>query len=377
MLDQVSFEEVDDSLKAWFTRMQRVQVIQAFSDSPKEIVSVMEHNIQFCRMTNHVDLLEILGIRIKAFTAKHKKTLTGISCAVLVIVAALFIGYGAIDNLRKNVNPQNAFDTFSSSDDLSKSIFEYMIDNDTVAITGLKEKNVVELIIPETIDGKKVVAIGNHAFSGNSQIVSVKMPSNVTSIGLSAFESCSSLRTIDFSDGLLTIDAYAFRNCSQLSEIKMPGSLVSLGDGVLEQCSSLREVVFSDDLKSLGSRSFANCTQLEDVYIPDSVISIGEHSFDNCISMETLKLSANLSEISAYCFFGCKKLSSVTVPENVTSLYAGCFENCTDLVEVSLGKKIEFIDSTAFDGDEIHILWYANEYTRRYAEQYDISANEI
>ena len=44
-----------------------------------------------------------------------------------------------------------------------------------------------ELVIPATIDGKKVAAIGDYAFWGCGSLTSVAIPDSVTSIGDRAF----------------------------------------------------------------------------------------------------------------------------------------------------------------------------------------------
>ena len=67
------------------------------------------------------------------------------------------------------------------------------INNDTYAvITGYKGSD-TDIRIPETINGVKVAAIGNSAFSGCESLTSVVIPEGVTSIGYAAFCECSSL----------------------------------------------------------------------------------------------------------------------------------------------------------------------------------------
>ena len=50
-----------------------------------------------------------------------------------------------------------------------------------------------ELVIPATIDGKKVVAIGDRAFWGCYSLTSIKIPDSVTSIGGNPFVGCDAL----------------------------------------------------------------------------------------------------------------------------------------------------------------------------------------
>ena len=91
------------------------------------------------------------------------------------------------------------------------------INNDTYAvITGYKGSD-TDIRIPETINGVKVAAIGNSAFSGCESLTSVVIPEGVTSIGGYAFEGCSSLANIVIPEGVTSIGYAAFCECSSLT----------------------------------------------------------------------------------------------------------------------------------------------------------------
>jgi fibronectin type 3 domain-containing protein len=60
------------------------------------------------------------------------------------------------------------------------------------------------LTIPSEIEGKPVTSIGASAFYGTT-ITTITIPANVTSIGNSAFASCSSLTSITFNGGAPTV----------------------------------------------------------------------------------------------------------------------------------------------------------------------------
>ena len=65
--------------------------------------------------------------------------------------------------------------------------YTYSVDeNGNATITGYSG-NVDSLSIPSTIDGYPVTAIGNDAFSGNTSLYTVAIPSGVVTIGSSAF----------------------------------------------------------------------------------------------------------------------------------------------------------------------------------------------
>ncbi|MDE5651768.1 MAG: leucine-rich repeat domain-containing protein, partial [Ureaplasma sp.] len=87
-------------------------------------------------------------------------------------------------------------------------------------------KSLVTLNLPSTIS-----SIVNSAFSGCTSLSSITLPSGLTQIPIAAFQGCSNLSNIDLSslDKLTTINSFAFSNCSTLTSVKMPKSLTTIG----------------------------------------------------------------------------------------------------------------------------------------------------
>lgn len=73
-----------------------------------------------------------------------------------------------------------------------------------------------------------VVGIGERAFSNCSSLLSVTIPSSVTSIGPYTFSNCSGLTTIEIPSSVASIDKYAFRACSGLTSITCRAANVPL-----------------------------------------------------------------------------------------------------------------------------------------------------
>lgn len=86
------------------------------------------------------------------------------------------------------------------------------------------------LEIPDTLDGKPVVAIGSRVFRDHTELESVVIPKGVTSIGLQAFYGCSNLSSVTLPEGLRTIVRKAFYNCTSLIEITIPKSVDDIND---------------------------------------------------------------------------------------------------------------------------------------------------
>jgi hypothetical protein len=60
---------------------------------------------------------------------------------------------------------------------------------------------------------------------------------SVTNIGDRAFESCTSLISIQIPNSVTSIGDYAFCDCTSLTNLQIPNSVTSIGDGAFSDCS--------------------------------------------------------------------------------------------------------------------------------------------
>lgn len=100
---------------------------------------------------------------------------------------------------------------------------------------------------------KDVTKIGDDAFSGCKNLVEIKLPDSVTSIGHWCFRE-SSLKSIVIPDTVTKIGQGAFWGCRQLEKITIPAA--NFGFDAFYESGSLSEVYFSDSVKCLDMRQF-------------------------------------------------------------------------------------------------------------------------
>ena len=211
-------------------------------------------------------------------------------------------------------------------------------------------KNVEHLILPNTL-----ITIGEEMFY-QSALRSVVIPTNVTTVGYSAFKRCSSLTTVTFEkeSQLKTIggDYYygAFSDCTALTSIEIPASVETIGNTAFSDCSSLATVTFEKGsrLKTIGNNAYYRCSSLTSIEIPASVETIEATAFKRCSKLTTITFEKGslLKTIgggyySSYyhgAFSDCSSLTSIEIPASVETIEATAFKRCSKLTTVTFEK---------------------------------------
>ena len=122
-------------------------------------------------------------------------------------------------------------------------IYELLSD-ETYEVVGVQSKDLTEVVIPATYNGKAVTSIGDYAFFFCWDLTSITIPNSVTSIGNSAFENCTGLTSITISDSVTSIGDYAFSHCRGLTNITIGNSVASIGEDAFGICSYLTSITY-------------------------------------------------------------------------------------------------------------------------------------
>ena len=273
-----------------------------------------------------------------------------------------------------------------------------------------------------------VTKIGDNAFSrttSDPQVTSVKIAEGVKEIGESAFQGCSGLITLSLPSTITTIGAGAFGQCTGLTSLEIPAgvknglvqaltggvyggsntfypynfpysgtsgkgikfaqgssyefvtatdgtntaNLLYNGtflDGVLRTYTQNGNVITGDEITSLtiregtteiGPSAMASLESLKTVKMPSTVTTIGDEAFCACSTLEEIDLS-HVETIGAMAFAttGLKavNLSSLKSFETITDYdteFSMAFWGCDSLTTVLFGN-VDKIPADAFSDSE-------------------------
>lgn len=180
----------------------------------------------------------------------------------------------------------------------------------STALSGA-DPNKKKIVIGGTINDADMSALKTFIKS-NSITDVVILADGVTSIGDDAFNSCTSLTSINLPDGVTSIGNNAFNECYNLTSINLPDGVTSIGDNAFAQCA-LISIILPEKLTSIGMATFADCGGLTSINLPKGVTSIEDGAFR-----------------------GCTSLISISLPDGVTRIGDWAFESCSNLEEISL-----------------------------------------
>ncbi|MBQ4105223.1 MAG: leucine-rich repeat domain-containing protein, partial [Clostridia bacterium] len=116
----------------------------------------------------------------------------------------------------------------SAATEYKSSYYTYILSDNQATITDVGVEISGSVVIPSSLNGYAVIAIGSNAFDDCDSLTSVALPSTVKTIGYHAFFACDMLTTITLGNNVTEIGEAAFANCTRLKSIEIPNSVTKM-----------------------------------------------------------------------------------------------------------------------------------------------------
>lgn len=198
--------------------------------------------------------------------------------------------------------------------------------------------------------GRKTITYGDEPYYG-CPIASITFPDDWTSVPNNFCWGWKSLSEVHFGSGVTSIGGSAFRSCTALtdgSKVVIPAQMASIGSYCFASSglTSLPSGINRTGI-TLSDHVFAS-TKLTAVDISNWT-TVPNGTFSECTSLISATLGSSLTSIEQYAFSSCSLFSSVTIPASVVTMGNYCFAN-TALADIPAGLHDCSMGEHIFEG---------------------------
>lgn len=216
----------------------------------------------------------------------------------------------------------------------------YYADNFYLLDENNSYKLITEIIIPSTIS-----KIGKYTFSGFSNVSKITIPNSVVVIEENAFAYNTGLVELKIPSGIEVIPAQLIYN-SNITNIYLPNTILSFAEKAFEGCSNLTNVYYSDSISKwmnigINGSNSSPMNGAENFY----QLVDGNYSLLTSVTIEE-------EEVAAYQLSGFDCLTSVIIKDTVKTIGEDAFINANNINEVlfdgTLSKWLKISFASAY-----------------------------
>ena len=133
------------------------------------------------------------------------------------------------------------------------------------------------ITIPKQFGSHEVTMIGSQSFKDNTSLKKIEISNNISTIDWMAFAGCTNLGEVDFAEPskIEVLPFELFVNCSNLTTINIPSSVKEIKLQCFAGCTALTHVVIPEGVELIGRQAFSECTNLQSIKIPSSIVESG------------------------------------------------------------------------------------------------------
>ena len=242
------------------------------------------------------------------------------------------------------------------------SDFAYTADGGEVTITdyiGTSE----HVLIPDTIDGLPVTALGHRAFYEKT-VTTVVVPDSVTEIGAACFSGDNYLVSLKLPDGLKRLPPASLESCMRLYDFDLPQSLEKIYSSVFEFNYYLTHLTLPSSLTEIEQLNFIGLYDLQSLTLAEdnAAFKLDEangllmtadgtrllHCFSDIVPAEEIILPEGVKIVDPFAFHYDYDVKRIVLPEGVETIGAMAFAMCPNLTEIVIPASVT--DIGAMDG---------------------------
>lgn len=244
------------------------------------------------------------------------------------------------------------------------SDFAYTADGGEVTITdyiGTSE----HVLIPDTIDGLPVTALGHRAFYEKT-VTTVVVPDSVTEIGAACFSGDNYLVSLKLPDGLKRLPPASLESCMRLYDFDLPQSLEKIYSSVFEFNYYLTHLTLPSSLTEIEQLNFIGLYGLQSLTLAEdnAAFKLDEtngllmtadgtrllHCFSDIVPAEEIILPEGVKIVDPFAFHYDYDVKRIVLPEGAETIGAMAFAMCPNLAEIVIPASVT--DIGVMDGLE-------------------------
>lgn len=246
------------------------------------------------------------------------------------------------------LTPLSAYnnDILYDKDNFSYSIIDEEKKEINIKSYSGDEKN---LIIPETIDGYKVVQVSGlgtygkeinsltiskyvrllgYYYNGNYQYFDEYVNEFIVDPANQNYSSENGIlyskdKTIlyhyppnniklELSSNVKKIECYAFKKTT-IENLVIPDGVEEICDSAFYWSETVKSITLPSSITTIGNSLFADCNKLEKVTLPETMTSINDYMFLRCLSLKSINIPRDCIKVASSAFISCESLGGITI----------------------------------------------------------------
>ena len=208
----------------------------------------------------------------------------------------------------------------------------YRLEESSAKVVGFTGSP-TSLKIPTHIQGLPVTTISHSALRGCTSLTYLAVFPITSKLEPYAFADCTNLQRVDLGSSASELPEGLFSGCTSLEACQVEDISI-IGKGAFQGCSRLQTVFYSNgillpNLLIIRESAFDGCKNLQ-FTLPDSVRLLGNYAFRNS-GLLSVTIPGALMSFGTGVFQNCTSLKTATLKSGLTALPQATFSGCTSL----------------------------------------------